>query len=447
LIAQTAANRVETVDSHSGEGAPVGLGCSVGIMAYNEEANIAKAIETILAQRLTWGEVVELMVVASGCTDRTAQIVEAIARDDQRVRVIVQERRMGKASAINLFVGAARCPVLLMVSADVLVRDGAIDALLWHFTDQAVGMVGGHPIPVNDELTFLGHAVHLLWRLHDRLARISPKLGEIVAFRNIVPSIPSDTAVDEISIQALITQLGYSLVYEPEAVVFNQGPTTVKDFLSQRRRIYSGHLQVEHQQGYEASTMSLRRIGRALIGSGSFTTPRAALWTLGTIGLEAVARGLGMYDYMRHRSHHVWETAVTTKRDIAPAASGQSQQSVLVFNVANFHQLQLEHGLRAGRQLMQLIAQHIKHDLGPDAGISLQRSGTIVVQLPAEREDAERAAQRLVERLAQTRLPVNGNRDGVSIRLACGIIAFSQSGQALAESIPTAAEIQPVLAG
>src|SRR5207253_2073661 len=71
------------------------LACSVGIMAYNEAANIANAIETILHQHLTVGHVAELIVVASGCTDGTVSIVAAIARDDARVRLIVQERREG----------------------------------------------------------------------------------------------------------------------------------------------------------------------------------------------------------------------------------------------------------------------------------------------------------------------------------------------------------------
>ena len=96
----------------------------------------------------------------------------------------------------------------------------------------------------------MGHAVHLQWRLHDRIARQSPKLGEIVAFRNVVPSIPLDTAVDELSIQGLVAHLGYRLVYEPDAVVYNRGPTTVGDFLRQRRRIYAGHLRIRDQQDY-----------------------------------------------------------------------------------------------------------------------------------------------------------------------------------------------------
>lgn len=224
------------------------LDCSVGVMAYNEEANIAAALASILGQELSTGRIAELIVVASGCQDRTAGIVAGIARHDRRVRLIEQERREGKASAINLFIGAVRSPVLVMVSADVLVEGETFDALLRHFTDPAVGMVGGHPTPVNSEATFLGHAVHLQWRLHDRIARQAPKLGEIVAFRNVVPSIPLDTAVDEISIQALVSQLGYRLVYEPRAVVYNRGPATVRDFLRQRRRIYAGHLRVRERR-------------------------------------------------------------------------------------------------------------------------------------------------------------------------------------------------------
>jgi hypothetical protein len=404
-------------------------------MAYNEEANIADAIDTILGQQLSSSQIAELIVVASGCEDQTTAIVAGIARDDPRVRLIEQERREGKASAINLFIAAARSPVLLMVSADVLVKEGTIDSLLRHFEDPAVGMVGGHPIPVNRETTFLGHAVHLQWRLHDRLARQSPKLGEIVAFRKVVPSIAHDTAVDEISIQALITQLGYELVYEPHAVVYNRGPSTVGDYLRQRRRIYAGHLCVREQQGYSASTMSPLRVGAALSRSGSFTTPRAALWSLCTVALEATARGLGHYDVLRRKSQHVWEISATTKDHIADGAYAQGQQNVLVFRLVDFHRQQLELGAHSSRQLTQRVTRQIKEAVGSDAIVSNQRNGTIVALLPGDRDAAERAAHELVQRFEATPLTFNGHGATASVRLACGIIAFPQAGPPLTSSI------------
>jgi biofilm PGA synthesis N-glycosyltransferase PgaC len=409
--------------------------CSVGIMAYNEEANIAAAIEAVLEHPLVAGELTELIVVASGCTDRTSEIVSAIARVDSRVHLIEQERREGKASAINVFIAAAQSPVLVMVGADVLVEDGTIARLLRHFENPSTGMVGGHPIPVNDEGTLLGHAVHLLWRLHDQLAQESPKLGEIVAFRNIVPSIPVDTPVDEISIQALVTQLGYELVYEPEAVVYNRGPATIGDYLRQRRRIYAGHLRIRKQQQYAASTMSVGRVVRVLLRSHSFSTPRTACWTLATVALEALARALGYYDYLRRQPHHIWESVATTKRDIPDGVNAYLLQNVLVFHIVDFHRHQLEMGVRASRRLTQQVTDRLEQAFERKIAVSAQRNGTIVAFLAGARDKAEATALRIVEGFDGEPLTSNGSSGTTSVRLTCGIIAFSQGGTPVTTAI------------
>jgi hypothetical protein len=415
-------------------------------MAYNEEATIADALSSILDQRASdasnW-QLSEVIVVASGCVDRTVEIVRSIAADDARVRLLVQEHREGKASAINLFIASARSEVLLMVSADVVVKADALDALMCHLRDPQVGMVGGHPIPVNGEESFLGHAVHLQWRLHDRIAQSSPKLGEIVCFRNVVPSIPLDTAVDEISIQALVTELGFRLVYEPEAVVYNRGPASVRDFLRQRRRIYAGHLRVRKQQAYAASTMRSWRILRALRGSGAFTTPRACAWSIGTIALECIARALGRWDALRRRQHHVWEIAATTKRGVAAGAAGAGQQNVAVFNILDFHREQLELGVRAVRHVTRSVADHLKRAVGPEATVSIQDSGTFFLVLPGEREDAERTVAQLARRLESVPLRARGDAEPTHVSIACAVITFSPTAPPVAESIRIPATADP----
>src|SRR5713101_6986980 len=261
------------------------VGCSVGIMAHNEEANIGCSIHAALEQQSPVVRIEEVIVVASGCTDRTVPIVAEIALQEPRVRLCIQEKREGKASAINLFLKQALSPVVVLIGADVIPEVSAIEYLCAPLKEPQIGMVGGRPVPVNDPSTFMGHAIHLLWRLHDRLARIRPKLGEVIAFRNVISGIPTDSPVDEISIQALISQLGYQLIYEPACIVYNKGQLTIKDFLKQRRRIYAGHLQVRDQQNYEASTMKVGLITRQLIASRHFTmsTPKQVLWTLGTV--------------------------------------------------------------------------------------------------------------------------------------------------------------------
>src|SRR3989442_6461204 len=264
------------------------VGCSIGIMAYNEEANISRTIQAVLQQQGPSMRIEEVIVVASGCTDRTVPIVAEIALQEPRVRLCIQEKREGKASAINLFLKQAISPVVVLIGADVLPEDSALEYLCAPLKDPKIGMVGGRPVPVNDPATFMGHAVHLLWRLHDRLARIHPKLGEVIAFRNVISGIPINSSVDEISIQALIYQLGYELLYEPACVVYNKGPLTIRDFLKQRRRIYAGHLQTRDQQNYAASTMQASLIARQLIACRDFTfsDPKRVMWTLGAVTLE-----------------------------------------------------------------------------------------------------------------------------------------------------------------
>jgi Glycosyl transferase family 2 len=71
------------------------LECSVGIMAYNEEANIAKALDSVLRQDLTGKRIKEVIVVASGCDDRTVEIVADIATREPRVRLIEQAHSGG----------------------------------------------------------------------------------------------------------------------------------------------------------------------------------------------------------------------------------------------------------------------------------------------------------------------------------------------------------------
>ncbi len=66
------------------------LACSIGIMAYNEEANIGQLLKALLTQRTSAVTLREIVVVASGCTDGTQAIVKAWCSRDSRVRLLDQ---------------------------------------------------------------------------------------------------------------------------------------------------------------------------------------------------------------------------------------------------------------------------------------------------------------------------------------------------------------------
>jgi glycosyltransferase involved in cell wall biosynthesis len=380
------------------------VGCSIGIMAYNEEANIARTVHAVLAQQGPSILIEEVVVVASGCTDRTVPIVSEIAEKEPRVHLYVQEKREGKASAINLFLKKATSEVAVLIGADVIPEEYAIENLCSPFLNPEIGMTGGRPVPVNDPNTLMGHAVHLLWRLHDRVARAHAKLGEVIAFRNVISGIPTNSAVDEISIQALISQLGYKLEYRPESVVYNKGPLTVRDFLKQRRRIYAGHLKVRAQQNYEASTMKIGPIVEQVIATRDFTlgSPKQALWTASAIAMEGIARLQGYYDFRRNRDHHIWQMVDTTK----DLEAGQHKvrricnaQSVIVFRVilegAEGSDVNREREDREATEVARKLLPMLKAKIRKEDKLSVNGPGIMTAVIRAEQSGAEIVSERI----------------------------------------------------
>jgi biofilm PGA synthesis N-glycosyltransferase PgaC len=410
------------------------IGCSVGIMAYNEEANIERTLRAILHQQGPSMRIEEVIVVASGCTDRTVLIVTGVAEQDARVRLCVQQQREGKASAINLFLKEANSQVAILIGADVIPEIAAIQNLCAPFKDPAIGMVGGRPVPVNDPTTFMGHAVHLLWRLHDRVARISPKLGEVIAFRNVISGIPTNSAVDEISIQALISQLGYHLIYEPGCVVYNKGPLTIRDFLKQRRRIYAGHLKVLAQQNYEASTMKISPIARQLIACRDFTmsTPKQAMWTLFTVMLEACARLQGTYDYMRKREHHIWQMVDSTKDLEAGERKVRricNAQSVIVFRFilegARGTDVHREREDREATEVARKLLPYLRARVRKEDILSVNGPGIMTAVIRAEQHGAEIVARRIKDAVENATVRVGVRNREVKVTIAYSSLTFA----------------------
>ena len=287
--------------------------CCIGIMAYNEEANIGRLLEALLAQKTRVAAIDEIVIVASGCTDRTEAIVEEFVARDSRVRLLSQPRKEGKASAVNLLLRNTDCEVIILESADTLPLPETIEELVSPLQDPGVGMVGGHPVPTNSKDTFMGYAAHLVWELHHRIALQHPKLGELIAFRNVFWQIPHDTAVDEASIEPLIIGQGLRLCYAAKAIVYNKGPEFAGEFIKRRRANFAGHLYVKDTLGYQVSTMSSFRSAWALLRSAQLDW-RYFFWAPGVVALEAYVRLLAAYDYrFWKRKPYNWSMATSTK--------------------------------------------------------------------------------------------------------------------------------------
>jgi cellulose synthase/poly-beta-1,6-N-acetylglucosamine synthase-like glycosyltransferase len=292
------------------------LRCSVGVTAYNEEANIGRLLDAMLAQDLRQVEISEIIVVASGCTDNTVPIIETYTTMDPRIKLILQPRREGKTAAINLFLAAAKEEICVLESGDTLPHEDAVEHLVRMFADPTVGMTGAHKIPVNTPDHLVGFFTHLRLRLEHQLCLDIPRLGEMIAFRKVFDRIPPDIAMDEAFVEALVVQRGMQVHYAPDAVVYNTGPDSIGDFVLQRRRNHAGHLYLKSKYGYAVSSIQNTRVMKVALNE-----VWGAVRLVGMLGLLAVlevwARFLGWYDFAIKKDRHVvWDMAWSQKTDV-----------------------------------------------------------------------------------------------------------------------------------
>lgn len=287
------------------------LSVSICVPAFNEEANISNILESLGKQKLHRIHINKIVVVSSGSTDRTSEIVEKEMKTNPRLHLINEENRNGKAAAINEFLSFVDDPVVVIQSSDTIPVEDTIELLCVPFlNDEKIGMTGGAPIPLNDPNTCLGYIVHSWWWFHRNI----PRFGEIVAFRNNIGMISDKTAVDEAYIQAKMIQNGYKVVHIDEAIVRNKGAENLGDLIKQRRRIFNGHSRLYQEEKVKIDNMTKSSL-HLLLFKYKMKNLKEAVWLFLGIGIEIYARILGAIDMkFANKNPVTWDIAKSTKK-------------------------------------------------------------------------------------------------------------------------------------
>lgn len=303
---------------------PDELKCTVGICAFNEQSNIGLLLHNLLNNQ-DLGRDAQVLVVCSGCTDSTPDIVRQFSMKDSRIELILQKERMGKASAVNEILKRASNEIIFLIPADVLPSAHSIFTLLEQFSDPTVGAVCGSPTPVNETRSFSGYLSNLVWRMHNRTLKMlsdsninSHATGEMMAFkRELISDIPDNTINDDAYI-ALEIAKKFRVKYCEAAKVYMKGPSNLLDYIKQRRRVVYGHHSIKRATKHYPRTLETMlyydsnrvvKIVREEIGERPLDFPRFML----AIVFELMVNALAFADLLVRKNHVSWSIVSSTK--------------------------------------------------------------------------------------------------------------------------------------
>jgi peptidoglycan/xylan/chitin deacetylase (PgdA/CDA1 family)/glycosyltransferase involved in cell wall biosynthesis len=221
---------------------------SVIVPAYNEAANIAATVRSLVDSDYPW---VEVIVVDDGSTDGTRDIVRRLGLPGVHV---VRQDNAGKPAALNTGIRLARGEILVLVDGDTVFEPDAVGRLVQPMRDALVGAVSGNT-KVANRGGLLGRWQHLEYvigfnldrRLFD-LARCMPTVpGAIGAFRRSalrdVGGVSAQTLAEDTDLTIAVIRAGWRVVYAPDAVAWTEAPASLRQLWRQRYRWCYGNMQ------------------------------------------------------------------------------------------------------------------------------------------------------------------------------------------------------------
>ncbi len=269
----------------------------------------------------------EIIVVASGCNDRTVQFVKQHMEKNAKIALIEEENRLGKASALNKAFEVSSGDYIALIPADVLPAQNALYNLLIPFKNSHVSAVSGRPMQNPEKVPkgFSGYLANMTYRLWARLMiRLNDKgeaahcSGEFMAIRSDVKTaVPVECAADD-SFLAIAARRKGLIKFAPKAVCYNLLPSNLADYINQRRRWLYGHFQTKKMTGeyptvLDTVVLSKPGIAFRVLVEEVAEKPKDVGYLASAVAVEAVIYLLSLFDRLRCRRYGVWPVIRSTK--------------------------------------------------------------------------------------------------------------------------------------
>jgi poly-beta-1,6-N-acetyl-D-glucosamine synthase len=216
------------------------------IAVYNGDKFLERKLKDIFAQNYP-RELMEVLVVSDGSTDRTDDIARSFAKDGVK---FLRVPHGGKAAALNAGVPLMSGEILVLNDVRQTLDRNCLRNVIACFGDPKVGAVSPQTIIVQGE-TFEETTTSLYWRyelwIRRRMTRVDSTFGYTGAFaairRSLWTPLPPGTLLDDVYEPLVAFFQGYRILLEPSATMYDF-PTVLHSEFRRKVRLQAGLYQM-----------------------------------------------------------------------------------------------------------------------------------------------------------------------------------------------------------
>lgn len=223
-------------------------GVSVIVSAYNEESIIESRIKNLLEVDYP-KKSLQIIIASDGSNDKTNEIVRKYT--SKGITLAPYRVRRGKTEVLNRTIKKARNEIIVLSDANTFFKRDALRKLVRNFGDKRVGCVCGELKFKNAETNKVGDMEGFYWKYEVFLKKMEGRRGSLLGAnggiyaikKELFEPLPCNTIIDDFVIPMRILDKRYKVLYEPEAIAYEETAKGVIQEMARRIRIGAGDFQ------------------------------------------------------------------------------------------------------------------------------------------------------------------------------------------------------------
>jgi biofilm PGA synthesis N-glycosyltransferase PgaC len=221
---------------------------TVLLCIYNGSKRLPERLSNLLTNGYP-SEKINIVVVSDGSTDEPHKVLDPLSLTN--VKLIHYQENQGKSHALNLGLKHVETEIVIFADIRQCFQNNTILNMVNYFEDPKIGAVSGNLV-IEKDANNKQSEPGLYWRYEKWIREKESELfsligvtGAVYAARmGIIPTVPSDTLLDDMFIPLSMIKEGYVVKFAKNAIAVDESSSSIEEEYYRKIRTLAGNFQL-----------------------------------------------------------------------------------------------------------------------------------------------------------------------------------------------------------